>query len=180
MPLLTIGHSTRTVETLIALLGEAAVDLVLDVRSYPRSRRNPQFNADSLPGALAAAAIDYRHLPALGGRRGRQAIGRDSPNGFWQVEGFRNYADYALTPPFRAALAEVIALTETRRPAVMCAEALWSQCHRRIIADYALAAGVEVRHIVDAGRIEAARLTAEATPQPDGSLHYPAAQGSLF
>lgn len=180
MKLYTIGHSTRGDRELIDLLRAAEVELLADVRSFPRSRRNPQFNVDVLPATLAAAGIGYRHLKALGGRRGRQDLGAPSPNGYWRVEGFRNYADYALGPGFRAGLDELLALAGARRSAVMCAEAAWQRCHRQIIADYLLAAGAEVVHLLGPGRSAPARLTPGAEPQDDGTLHYPAAQGSLL
>jgi len=180
MTVYTIGHSTRSVDELIALLREAGVDLVADVRSYPRSRRNPQFNGDALPATLADAEIGYRHAKALGGRRGGHELDRPSPNGFWENEAFRNYADYALTPAFREALAGLIDCARERTVAIMCAEAVWWRCHRRIVADYLLAAGVEVRHILGPAKIEPARMTPEAEPQPDGGIHYPAPQPSLL
>lgn len=180
MEVYTIGHSTRSQEELIGLLSEAGVSYLLDVRSFPRSRTNPQFNAEVLAAALNRAGIGYRHMKALGGRRGVQDLGRPSPNGLWRQEAFRNYADYALSPVFGQALDELRAMARDRRCAVMCAEALWWHCHRRIIADYLLAAGVEVRHILGPGEIEPAAMTPGAMPQPDGSLHYPCDQGELF
>jgi uncharacterized protein (DUF488 family) len=179
-PIYTIGHSTRSAEELIALLREAGVDLLVDVRTVPRSRFNPQFNADVLPLTLAEAGIGYRHMPALGGLRHRPKGAPPSPNGLWQNEAFQAYADYALTPPFRAALAELRELAETHRPAVMCAEAVWWRCHRRIVADYLLAAGDDVRHIMAPSNIEPASLTPGAEPQPDGTILYRAAQGVLI
>lgn len=180
MRVYTVGHSTRPCEELIDLLQESAIDLLVDVRSIPRSRTNPQFNVDALPPVLAAARIGYRHLAALGGLRGRPKGQAESPNSFWTSAGFRNYADYACTPAFRAGLTELAGLAQSNTAAIMCAESLWWRCHRRIIADYMLAAGVEVVHIMGPGTTEPARLTPEAVPQPDGSLHYPAAQGSLL
>ncbi|MBV8775910.1 MAG: DUF488 domain-containing protein, partial [Alphaproteobacteria bacterium] len=165
----TIGHSTRPAQELIALLREAGVDLLADVRTVPRSRFNPQFNIDVLPGTLADAGISYRHMPALGGLRHRPKGAPPSPNGLWQNEAFQAYADYALTPPFRAGLDELRRLAREQRPAIMCAEAVWWRCHRRIVADYLLAAGEEVRHIMAPGKIEPAVLTPGAAPQPDGS-----------
>ena len=178
--LFTIGHSTRSADELIALLREAGVDLLVDVRTVPRSRFNPQFNGDVLPEALAAAGIGYRHFAALGGLRHRPKGAPPSPNGAWQNEAFQAYADYALTPPFRAALAELRSLAHSRVCAIMCAEAVWWRCHRRIVADYLLAAGETVRHIMAPGKIEPATLTATAEPQPDGTIVYPAAQGKLL
>jgi len=183
MPIFTVGHSTRSVEELIAMLAGNDVDLVCDVRSYPRSRRHPQFNAENLPTDLAAAGIGYEHLKVLGGRRGRQDLGRPSPNGLWREEAFRNYADYALTPPFRAALDDLRVRAGETTAAIMCAETVWWRCHRRIITDYLLAllaAGETVIHIMAPGRTEPARLTDGAEPQENGAVHYPADQPTLL
>lgn len=180
MRIFTVGHSTRSAAELIDLLADAGVDFLVDVRAFPRSRTNPQFNLDSLPAALAAVGIGYRHVPALGGRRGRQELGFASPNGYWQVAGFRNYADYALTADFKAGLAELLGLARGQCCAVMCAEALWYRCHRRIVADYLLTAGFEVVHILGPGKAEPARRTPAAEARPDGALQYPAAQGTLL
>ncbi len=171
-PIFTIGHSTRSVAELAELLGEAGVQLLVDVRSVPRSRTNPQFNADALPGPLAAAGIGYRHLPALGGLRGRKKAAGPSPNALWRNEAFRNYADYALTDAFRAGLDELMALARERRCAIMCAEAVWWRCHRRIIADYLLARGIPVMHIMGPGKIDAATPTPGARPLADGTILY--------
>lgn len=153
---------------------------MVDVRAFPRSRTNPQFNIETLPQALADAGIDYRHAPALGGRRPKQTLGFASPNGGWRNDSFRNFADYALTPPFSAALADLLALARARPCAILCAEAAWQRCHRRIIADWLLAAGADVRHILDHGRIVAAERDPLARVQPDGAVHYPPAQGRLL
>ncbi|HJU20664.1 MAG TPA: DUF488 domain-containing protein [Stellaceae bacterium] len=168
----TIGHSTRSLAEFVALLREAGVTLLVDVRSFPRSRANPQFNAESLVPALAAEGIDYRHLSALGGRRGRRRDAAPSPNALWQMEAFRNYADYAMTEPFRAGLAELIALARRQRTAIMCAEAVWWRCHRRIIADYLLARGFPVMHIMGPGKTVPATPTPGAQPQADGTVLY--------
>jgi uncharacterized protein (DUF488 family) len=171
-PVFTIGHSTRTAAELIALLGEGAADLVADVRAFPRSRTHPQFNGPVLQETLAAAGIGYRFLPALGGRR--RARKERSPNALWRNDSFRAYADYAGTAEFRAGLDELRALTGEHRCAVMCAEAVWWRCHRRIIADYLLAAGFEVVHILGPGKLTPAALTPGARPSGDGGLLYPA------
>ena len=156
---------------LIGLLGEAAADLVADVRAFPRSRTNPQFNGPELEKELAAAEIAYRYLPALGGRRhGGKA---PSPNMLWRNESFRAYADYAGTGEFRAGLEELCALAGEHRCAIMCAEAVWWRCHRRIIADYLLAAGLEVVHILGPGKLTPAALTPGAQRSVDGGLIYP-------
>jgi uncharacterized protein (DUF488 family) len=167
----TVGHSTRPLAEFLALLTENGVSLLADVRTVPRSRTNPQFNATSLPEALAAACIGYRHLAALGGLRKRHP--GTSPNGAWRNESFRNYADYALTPEFRAGLDALRALARTDTVAIMCAEAVWWRCHRRIIADYLLAAGEAVTHIMGPGKTEPARPTRVSVATPEGSVLYP-------
>jgi uncharacterized protein (DUF488 family) len=174
MTVWTIGHSTRTIEEFAALLCENGVDFVVDIRTVPRSRTNPQYNGDALPDALARYGIGYRHLAALGGLRGRRKDG-PSCNMGWRNDSFRNYADYAMTPAFAAGLAELRGLEAERRPAMMCAEAVWWRCHRRIVSDYLLAAGDTVVHILGPGKAEAARLTPGAETQPDGTLIYSAA-----
>jgi uncharacterized protein (DUF488 family) len=176
MTLWTIGHSTRPAGELIGMLHQAEVDLLVDIRSVPRSRANPQFNRETLPASLAAAGIAYCHLPALGGLRGRRRDGMASPNNLWRSGAFRNYADYAATDPaFRRGLDELLALARDHRTAIMCAEAVWWRCHRRIVTDYVLTAGIGVRHILGPDRIEPASLTPGAVPQPDGTILYLAA-----
>jgi uncharacterized protein (DUF488 family) len=169
----TIGHSTRSVAELATLLHAAGIALLVDVRSFPRSRTNPQFNAESLAPALAAKEIEYCHLPALGGLRGRRKEAGPSPNALWQVGTFRNYADYAMTDAFRAGLAELQSLARERVTAIMCAEAVWWRCHRRIIADYLLARGIPVAHIMGPGKITPATPTPGAQPLADGRVLYP-------
>lgn len=168
----TIGHSTRPVDELIALLRESGVDLLVDVRSIPRSRTNPQFNTDALPAPLAAAGIGYRHLAALGGRRHRRKGDPPSPNGFWQNAAFRNYADYAASPEFRAGLDELETLRMRHRCAIMCSEAVWWRCHRRIIADYLLTERVPVAHIMGPHKVDPAKRTPAARKRR-GVLVYP-------
>jgi len=172
----TIGHSTRPIAEFIKLLQEANVQLVADVRSIPRSRTNPQYNQDRLPATLANFQIAYRHLGALGGLR-RKARGiAPETNAFWQHDSFHNFADYAMSEDFRAGLAELRQLGNTRRCVIMCAETLWWRCHRRIIADYLIAEGDTVFHILRPGHIERATLTAAARPQSDQTLVFPAPQ----
>jgi uncharacterized protein (DUF488 family) len=166
----TIGHSTRSATDFIALLQSAGVKLLADVRAIPRSRTNPQFNIDALPPELAANGIGYEHFPELGGRRGRAA---NSPNDFWENQSFRNYADYAGTAAFRAGLGRLCSLGQEQCTAIMCAEAVWWRCHRRIIADYLISAGETVLHILGPGKIEPAKLTPAACKTPDGTLIYP-------
>jgi len=174
-PFYTIGHSARSLPDFVELLKSAAVGLVADVRTVPRSRTNPQFNRDILPDSLAEVQIGYEHIPALGGLRGRQRGEDLSPNTYWENESFRNYADYAMGDAFRSGLARLRNLGRERRCAIMCAEAVWWRCHRRIISDYLLAAGEIVFHILGPDHIEQARLTPAARrASPDG-LVYPAA-----
>ena len=169
----TVGHSTRSVAELVALLGQVSIDMLVDVRSVPRSRTNPQFNADALPAPLAAAGIAYRHLSALGGLRGPRKDGMPSPNTLWRNDAFRNYADYAATDAFRTGRDELAALARHHQCAIMCAEALWWRCHRRIIADYLLAQGIPVAHIMGLDKVDAATMTRGARRAPDGTLVYP-------
>jgi uncharacterized protein (DUF488 family) len=171
-PFFTVGHSTRPVEEFVDLLERAQVACVVDVRTVPRSRTNPQYNRDVLPETLARFQIGYEHIAALGGLRARTQGVAPEVNAFWQNQSFHNYADYALTPPFRSGLAQLRELGHERRCAIMCAEAVWWRCHRRIIADYLIAAGETVFHLVGKDRIEPARMTDAATPGPDGSLTY--------
>ncbi len=176
-PFFTIGHSTRSLDEFAGLLRFAEVGCVVDVRTVPRSRTNPQYNADTLPAALVQRGFEYAHLPALGGLRGKQRTGGPSPNAFWENQSFRNYADYARGQSFHAGLQELRALGEARRCAVMCAEAVWWRCHRRIIADYLLAAGETVFHIMGLPpRLEPAKMTPAARPAPGPTLIYPAAE----
>jgi uncharacterized protein (DUF488 family) len=168
----TIGHSTRPIAEFVALLRQIAVDLLIDVRSVPRSRTNPQFNADALPAELREAGIAYRHLPALGGLRHRTKGAMPSPNTLWRVAAFRNYADYAATDAFRMGLDELRALARDHCCAIMCAEAVWWRCHRRIIADYLLAEGVPVAHIMGHNKIDPAKPTPGVRSLPSGTLIY--------
>jgi uncharacterized protein (DUF488 family) len=168
-PYYTIGHSTRSVETFVEALNKAAVSLVADVRTVPGSRAQPQFNAETLCRKLVRAGIQYEHFPDLGGLRKRSSDIPAHVNGFWQNQSFHNYADYALSREFRTALATLRAIGQVSICAVMCAEAVWWRCHRRIIADYLIASGETVLHILDASRIERARLTPGAEVRQFGS-----------
>jgi uncharacterized protein (DUF488 family) len=169
----TIGHSTRKFVELVALLREVRIELLADVRSIPRSRTNPQFNIDVLPEALAAVGIGYRQFPSLGGRRHHPKDAMPSPNTLWRNASFRNYADCAGTEAFRAGLQELVTLSRDKRCAIMCAEAVWWRCHRRIIADYLLADGIPVMHIMGHHQIVTATMTPGARALPDGALLYP-------
>ena len=172
MTVYTIGHSTRTIADFGALLKEPGIQLVVDVRAIPRSRTNPQFNLEALPGSLADFGIGYQHIPELGGRRHRSRDAPPSPNTFWQNESFRNYADYAATDAFNVGFMRLRELADVQRCAIMCSEAVWWRCHRRIISDYLLAQGIAVLHIMGPHKIEPATLTPSAHRLTDGSLVY--------
>jgi uncharacterized protein (DUF488 family) len=174
-PFYTIGHSTRPLDEFIGLLRSRDVTFVVDVRTVPRSRTNPQYNTDVLPPSLLKAHIGYEHMAALGGLRSRQRQVPADVNGFWENESFHNYADYAMGEQFRDGLARLRELGRDRRCAIMCAEAVWWRCHRRIIADYLLAAGETVFHIMGRDNTVPARLTETAKSDASGVLTYPAA-----
>ncbi|MGH6770583.1 MAG: DUF488 family protein [Xanthobacteraceae bacterium] len=173
-PFFTVGHSNRPVGALVDLLNTAGVRLVVDVRTIPRSRTNPQFNNDALPKALSESDIGYEHIATLGGLRGRERTTASAVNAFWENQSFHNYADYAMSEDFRFGLSRLRELGHTRRCAIMCAEAVWWRCHRRIIADYLIAEGETVMHILGPDRTEQARMTPAARPGPAGTLTYPA------
>jgi uncharacterized protein (DUF488 family) len=170
----TIGHSTRTIVEFVDLLRESGVDLVIDVRSMPRSRTNPQFNQEILAVTLAPYQIGCEHISELGGLRGKSRGAEPSPNAYWRVRSFRNYADYALTAPFATGLARLRERGADRRCVIMCAEAVWWRCHRRIIADYLLAAGEQVMHILGKSHVDVASFTPGAVVRNDRTVVYPA------
>jgi uncharacterized protein (DUF488 family) len=173
----TIGHSTLPLEALADRLAEHGIRQVADVRRYPASRRNPQFNRETLDTFLDARGIAYHWLEALGGRRSGGPAAA-SPNSGLEVDGFRQYADYAGTEPFRTGLGELVAWASGAPTAVLCAEALWWRCHRRLIADRWVAAGGVVLHVLPDGTTERHRLWDLARPAGDG-LVYPPEQGEL-
>lgn len=172
-PIHTIGHSTRTIAEFVELLRVGSVDMVVDIRSVPRSRTNPQYNLDQLPNALAGWQIRHLYLAELGGLRGRSKTVPPELNGYWINQSFHNYADYALSDDFRVGLSRLLDLSADRRCAIMCAEAVWWRCHRRIVADYLLHAGTPVFHLMGTDRVEPASLTTAATAKGD-ALIYPA------
>ena len=154
--ILTIGHSTRPVSEFIRLLRSHGVTRVVDVRTVPRSRHNPQFSRENLPGSLRAAEISYVHRPVLGGLRRPTP---DSPNAGWRNLSFRGYADYMQTREFSAAIDELLELAGRGRLALMCAEAVPWRCHRSLIADALLVRGIETADISSATRLSPHRLT---------------------
>ena len=173
LPFFTIGHSSRSLEEFLLLLQQAGVQRVVDIRKIARSRANPQFNEDAMPAALALHGVAYVHLARLGGLRGKVGGVAREVNGFWSNASFHRYADYALTPPFAQGLQELIALGRRERVAFMCSEAVWWRCHRRIVADWLVARGEAVFHIMAPGRVEPVRLTPGAVVAHDGTVQYP-------
>ena len=169
-PVLTIGHSTRPIGVFVGLLAANGVTHLMDVRTIPKSRHNPQFNSDALAASLRDAGIAYTHVPGLGGlRRARP----DSANAAWRNPSFRGYADYMQTPAFAGHLADVIELAKSERIALMCAEAVPWRCHRSLIADALVARGIAVEEIVSETRRTPHKLTPFA--RVDGvSVTYPA------
>jgi uncharacterized protein (DUF488 family) len=172
----TIGHSTRSFEDFLAVLCAHAIEAVVDVRRFPGSRRLPQFNAAPLAQGLEDAGIAYCSVPSLGGRR-RPAP--DSANTGWRHAAFRGYADHLASEEFAEGLFELLAIAGGLRTTVMCAEMLWWQCHRRLIADVLVTLGYDVRHIQTEKPAEPHRL-ADPARLVDGQLSYEADQGDLF
>ena len=169
MTLWTVGHSTRSLDELVALLRAHAIDTLVDVRTVPRSRRHPQFEKDALTGSLPQAGIAYTHMPGLGGLR---KPAKDSPNLGWRNEGFRGYADYMQTSEFERHLATLITLADATRLAIMCAEAVPWRCHRNVISDALVVRGIDVLHIMGRGAPSPHALTPWA--HRDGTrLTYP-------
>ncbi len=167
--LYTIGHSTRTIDELIAALAAHQIQILVDIRAFPMSRRLPQFNRESLEQTLPAAGIDYRWMKALGGYR--KKILEESPNIALRNQSFRNYADHMLSPEFEQSITELLALAENSRTAYMCAERPYFRCHRMLVSDWLVAHGHEVLHIDASGPVRPHALTAEARII-DGRLIY--------
>jgi uncharacterized protein (DUF488 family) len=188
MRIWTIGHSTRTIDEFISLLGENEIKLLADVRAWPGSKRYPQFNKDALTESLNAHGIRYEHFPELGGKRKSKP---DSRNTAWRNASFRGYADYMATEQFQKGIERLLALSRSdglgsRRKhsdgweavtpcatAIMCAEAVWWRCHRSLIADYLKSRGMEVTHILGANKIEPHPYTSAARIV-NGELSYAA------
>ena len=170
----TIGHSNRDLGEFLGMLRAAGIGTLVDVRAFPRSRSNPAYNIDRLPDALKSVGIGYRHVPALGGWRPRQHAIPAEVNALWRVESFHNYADYALGDDFAGAFEELLDLGRECRLVLMCSEALWWRCHRRIITDYLLLNGHAVDHLMASGHVEPASPTPGARRTPQGKVVYPA------
>jgi uncharacterized protein (DUF488 family) len=168
----TIGHSTRPIDVFIQMLKSFDVNAVVDIRTVPRSRTNPQYNLDVLPELLAESDIQHYQIASLGGLRKKSKTVPDEVNAFWDNRSFHNYADYALSEEFEEGLNQLLRLSDSRRCAIMCSEAVWWRCHRRIVADYLLSRGVEVLHIMDIGKSTEAILNPSAE-RTGNKLCYP-------
>lgn len=155
----TIGHSTRASEEFLDLLKVNSIETLVDVRTFPGSRRYPHFNRENLRPSLADADVNYLHMPELGGRRKAKP---DSLNMAWRNESFRGYADYMETAAFQTGIERLLEFARVQRTTIMCAEAVWWRCHRSLIADYLKAAGVTVTHILGIGKSEEHPYTSAA------------------
>ena len=164
----TIGHSTLSIEDFIARLHSFQIELLADVRSFPGSRRYPQFNKESLKTSLERVGIRYEHFRELGGRRRARP---DSLNVAWRNESFRGYADYMETDEFHAGVKRLLELAAQQRLAIMCSEAVWWRCHRSMISDYLKAEGIDVMHIMSEAKSEPHPFTSAARVV-DGKLSY--------
>lgn len=174
--ILTVGHSTHPIDDFLTLLSDAGVGAVVDVRRLPGSNRYPWFNEDALEASLREHDIDYRRIEQLAGRRNVQRDVPDEINALWRNRSFHNYADYALSEEFDAGIAQLLTTADgiSGSAAVMCSEAVWWRCHRRIIADHLLARGIAVGHLMPEGRVTEATLTPGAVVR-DGEVEYPPA-----
>jgi uncharacterized protein (DUF488 family) len=175
----TVGHSIRPITAFIELLQAHGVERLVDVRTIPRSRHNPQFNSDALAESLTEAGIRYTHQPGLGGLRHTTAA---SPNKGWRNSSFRGYADYMQTPEFTANLEELMAMAKHEQIAIMCAEAVPWRCHRSLIADALLARGIAAEELVNSGKREPHKLTSFARVEGERVTYppEPPVNGELF
>lgn len=169
----TLGHSTRGLDELVEVLRAHSIERLVDVRTVPRSRTNPQFNRDTIGEGLADHGITYEYAEALGGLRPKSKTIDPDVNAGWRNASFHNYADHALTEAFQSALDDLLETAAREVTAIMCAEAVWWRCHRRIVADHALARGTPVVHLFDAAKSEPATMTAFAAIGPDALVTYP-------
>jgi uncharacterized protein (DUF488 family) len=168
----TIGHSTRSLEEFLGLLAASGIECVVDVRRLPGSRKFPWFDAERLVPALAAEGIDYWHPEGFRGRKTRAELEGAPPETFWSNASFARFAAHTRGADFQRDLDALIARSRDQRCALMCSEAVWWRCHRRIIVDHLLARGCEVRHIMGPGQVVAAGGTRGAR-LADGTVHYP-------
>lgn len=174
----TIGHSTRTIDEFIRLLRENDIQLLIDVRRFPGSKRHPQFNKSNLERSLNNANIDYLHMEVLGGRRGKPK--KNSKNDGWTNSGFQAYADYINTTEAREAINKLIEYARQTTYALMCAEAVYWRCHRQLIADVLVARDLSVQHILGPKQVNKHRIKDMARILEDGQVIYPSKQQTLF
>ena len=172
----TVGHSTLPLDEFVALLEAHGIEAVVDVRRFPGSRRNPQFNSEALRASLPGHGIEYHWIPELGGRRRPSP---DSPNTAWRNEAFRGYADHMASAEFARGLDKLFEVSGRLRTTIMCAEVLWWRCHRALISDELTARGIRVQHIADAQHATGHALTPPARIV-EGHVTYAAEQESLF
>jgi uncharacterized protein (DUF488 family) len=165
----TVGHSNRPIEDFLSMLKAHGVERLIDIRTVARSRHNPQFNRDALPGSLQQAGIAYLHMPSLGGLRHPR---KDSINSAWRNDSFRGYADYMQSAEFEIALDELIAIASRERVAIMCAESVPWRCHRSLVADALTARGQKVEHLMSESKRTPHAMTAFARVE-NGRVSYP-------
>lgn len=171
----TIGHSNHPLDRFLSLLGQHGIEALADIRRFPGSRKHPHFSRENLASELKKAGIEYHWLEALGGRRGKSLD--DSPNLGLHNESFRNYADYMMTEAFQESIEKLREIARRKTTAIMCAEGLFWQCHRRLVSDFLLAIGVTVQHILPSGELRTHTLTEGAVVE-SGKVTYP--ETSLF
>jgi uncharacterized protein (DUF488 family) len=174
--LFTVGHSNHALDRFLALLAQHEVEALMDIRRFPSSRKHPHFNQENLALVLREAGVEYRWIESLGGRRRKEKDA--SINLGLQNTGFRNYADYMLTESFQEGVEHLLEVAKRKRTAVMCAEGLFWQCHRRLVSDFLVANGVTVQHIMPSGELRPHSLT-EGAKVEDGAVTYPS-EPSLF
>lgn len=167
----TIGHSTRQFDDFLTLLHAYNIEILIDVRRFPGSKRHPQFNEGNMAQGLPDAGIEYRHEDRLGGRRGNP--GKNSPNGGWQSDGFQAYADHLLSDTGQTAISELMRVAQSKITAIMCAEAVHWRCHRQIISDHLVASGFQVVHIIGSGQTEEHELRNMAQITNESTVIYP-------
>jgi uncharacterized protein (DUF488 family) len=173
---LTVGHSNHPLERFLTLLAQHGVEALVDIRRFPGSRKHPHFHRDNLAAVLPKSGVEYHWLEGRGGRRPKQQD--ESPNLGLENKGFRNYADYMLTEEFREGVGKLLEIARQKKTAIMCAEGLFWQCHRRLVSDFLVANGVTVRHIMPGGELRPHTLTSGAVID-NGRVTYPG-EKSLF
>ena len=172
--LYSIGHSNYSLERLLGLLARHRIEALVDIRRFPGSRKFPHLSQQSLAAALADAGMEYHWLEALGGRRRTEKNGPPSRNLGLRNESFRNYADYMVTDEFRQGVQRLLEIALGKRTAIMCAEAVFWRCHRRLVSDFLLANGIAVQHIMPSGELHTHTLTDGAKAE-NGEVTYPGA-----